>query len=297
MTQNPLSSHASDSRVVVVAMPKHAPRPRLTPPVSLLSLLLPLPPDLIHTTGSSLALVGPAGTQKTALLLQAAVRMVTVTDPDAIVLYLAAEALSSQPPHVHHMPVVGRNNAHNIHIHYFESSGQLIKYLAEYQQKNTYPRAIVIDDLHIFAQRKFIWPQEYDPQTIVCKILTLARELTDYVSEYSERQCYLLVGTQETVCIRPAPKTVSPPTGKVLLPELTESLIPVISTFVENVVRVKRHEESETTDQMNIHMDFRDYHICLYVQGKQIFVDRVEALQMLPIENEKGAATSAPSST
>lgn len=302
-TQNPFrQTVAPDSRVLLIGMPKQKPMPQLIPPVSLLSLFLPLPAELVHTTGSSLALVGPAGTQKTALLMQAAVRMVTVTDPHASVLFVAADPIISLPHVVHQMPVVDISNAQSIEIQYFDSSGDLIKYLAEYHQKDTCPRAIVIDDLHKFAQRKYVFGQEYDPQTIACKILTLARELAAFCGQRSGRLCYLMVGCQETARIRPAPKSLSPPPGAPGDWDLTESLIPVLNNFVENVVRLKRHEESETTDQMNIHMDFRQYHICIYVQGKQIFVDRVEENQMLhpeaPVTPDKGTGhdTSSHSS-
>lgn len=271
-------------------MPIQKPKPQLLPPVSLLSLFLPLPPELVHTTGTSLALVGPAGTQKTALLLQSAVRMVTVSDPDATVLFLAAQPITRLPHTVHHMPVVDRNNAHSTQIHYFDTSqkstpsADLIHFLAGYHQKNTYPRAIIIDDLHVFAEKRNIWGQEYDPQTVACKILTLARELAAFCGQQSGRLCYLLVGSQETAQLRPAPKSSPPQPGQPGDWELTESLVPILNNFVENVVRVKRHEQSETTDQMNIHMDFRQYHICIYVQGKQIFLNRVEEDQMLPAE-------------
>ena len=277
-------------------MPKRKPQPQLVPSPSMLSLMLPLPTDLVRTAGTSLALVGAADTQRTALLLQAAIRLVTVTDPDAAVLVLAVQQISIRPHTVHQMPAVVRDNAHLVHFHFFSSSGDLIQYLADYHQKETYPRAIVIDDLHIFTQRKFVWGQEYEPQTIACKILTLARELTAFCGQQSGRLCYLLVGSEEAVCIRPPPKTVTPvpADSKFQPPELTESLIPILNTFVENVILLKRHEESETTDQTNIHMDFGNNHIRLYVQGKQIYVDRVEEDQMLPIPKAASPVEPVP---
>lgn len=244
----------------------------VTPVQSLLSLMLPLSPDSIRTSGSSLALVGPTGCQKTGLLVQAAVSVVTMTEDK--VMILAVDPIARRPHSVHHMPLMNQKSAPRILLHYFKSTAELIQFLADYHHTDSYPSAVIIDDLQIFAQRKFLWGQEYDPCTVLSKILSLARQVCDFCTERSKHSCYLLVAGQDTLPLRPVPK--HSPDSKSVHPEFSTSLVPVIRTLIENVVHVQRHEQSETTDQMNIHMDFDRYHICLYAMYGQLFIERVE---------------------
>lgn len=271
-------------------MPRQKPKPPLHPPESIISHFLPLPADVVPTSGSSLALIGAAGTQKTALLLQAAVRLVTVNhqnDSNAIVLFLSAYPVSCRPPSVHHMPLVDKSNSHRILIHYFDSSADLIQFLVDYPQKRTFPRAIIIDDFHVFAERKFLWHKEFDLLTVASKILTAARDLTAFCGQQSGRNCYLLIGSQEMAYMRPQNKHSAVPENKTMLPpEPAEPLFPILNTCLENVVRLKRHEQSETTDQINIQMDYNLYHIFLYVQADEIYVNRVENQRLLPLPKE-----------
>ena len=262
-------------------MSAQRPQPSFHSTPNLLSLLLPLPLSSVKTYGNSVALVGAKGCEKRSLLMQAAVRLVNVSDADATVLFLSADKITHKPHAVHHMPAITRDTPHRVIIHYFSSSGDLIKFLADYHRKGSCHRGILIDGLHRFAERKFLFGREYEPQAIAGKILALARELSFFFHRKSSNTCYLLIGTHEQACMRPAAKVAST-AGDPSLEALYVSLLPTLNTFVENVVRIKRDESSELPGRTHYRLTFDRFLVCFYVQERQIFLDRLEEEMQVP---------------
>lgn len=264
--------------------------------------MLPLPGDAVKTVGSSLALIGGSEMLKTSLLLQAAMTLMpkseqTGSDDDPCILFLRPDRMPRKPPSVHHMSGFSSDVAHEKIIPFdIKDTMKVIDLLANFRAKKTKLRAIIIDDLHIFARRRTIAGQDQDPETLACKLLLLAQQMAASCTP-ENGFCYLLIGSAASVKLHPDRKTCQPVDNNVAVDD-TVSLLPTIKLFIENIVRLEKSVESGSGDKKNYYMDYNDFHITLYEEKNVIFLDQIEQKRLKVIaKNETSSESEKDSKT
>lgn len=246
-----------------------------------MSLFFPIDDSLTGSSrcSQSMAFLGPPKSCKTSLSFGIAFKLlgedVTAGRENTSVVYMVPTKIETAPLHVHHMPLATAENkiANRIVIEVFSSMKNLLEFSAMYHslERNTAPRAFILDDLHIMAKRE---PNQRDSQNYVHKIIANFLDLSNYYFNKFGVPCYVIIIANDDVvadvgcCVQVANNLVS-------------TVIHVEEIMRKVVEEEKNSELLTANDFVSYRMrDVNSGFVAYFkIEGLEIFYERLTRIQ------------------